>query len=238
MQFNDGCLNIKTRPMFGDADVFQKTYESEVIITLAQKTDNRKRSWATLVYPESAPKDWIERLRGLKVPCLVSPLHDKDKWTKEDQEKNPAHVAGMLKKPHYHVELMYSGKKSYEQVKDDCSAFGGVGVEALKSTAGYAAYLTHENEPDKVKYDKSQVQAFGGASYQAIMAQSAEYKNIIIGEMLDWCDKENVYAYCDLMRYARYEKPDWFHVLNHTSTNQMLAFLKSKAWADGKANNQ
>ena len=51
----------------------------------------RTRSYATVVYPESAP-DFLERLNDLKVPCFVSPLHDKD--------FNPT---GEPKKPHYHV---------------------------------------------------------------------------------------------------------------------------------------
>ena len=37
----------------------------------------RTRSYATVVYPESAP-DFLERLNDLKVPCFVSPLHDKE----------------------------------------------------------------------------------------------------------------------------------------------------------------
>ena len=41
--------------------------------------DNRFRNACFLVYPDSAPVDWIEILRAQKVPVIVSPLHDKDK---------------------------------------------------------------------------------------------------------------------------------------------------------------
>lgn len=200
--------------------------------------DSRRRTWCTLVYPESAQENWLELLKATKVPCLVSPLHDRDLYTQEDEKSNPANVAGTIKKPHYHVILMFAGKKSFEQVRDICESFGGIFPIVCDSACGMAAYLTHEFDDDKAKYDKADVKAFNGASYAATMCDNKEYKDIIIGEMLDWCDENNVYVYADLLRYARHENRDWFHVLNHSSTNQMLAFLKSKAWADKLTNNQ
>lgn len=65
--------------------------------------DQRTRNFATVVYPESAPSDWIDKLDQLHVAALISPLHDKD--------TNPS---GEPKKPHYHVLLMFEGKKDYE----------------------------------------------------------------------------------------------------------------------------
>lgn len=199
---------------------------------MSDKKDTRKRVWATLVYLESAPADWLEILKNLKVQALVSPLHDKDKWTKQDEKENPLHVEGTTKKAHYHVELLFEGKKSLDQVFELCQQFGGIRPIACESKAGYAAYLTHEFEEDKHHYERSEVKCINGASYNAICAEQAEYKNIIIAEMLDWCDENGIYSYATLLRFARHEKPDWFNVLNHSSTNQMMAFLKSKAWED------
>jgi hypothetical protein len=36
----------------------------------------RGRNWGIIVYPESAPKDWLDIIR--MEPVAVSPLHDKD----------------------------------------------------------------------------------------------------------------------------------------------------------------
>lgn len=200
--------------------------------------DNRKRNWTFLVYPESAPENWEELLKGLKIPCIISPLHDKDVYTVEDEKKDPTHKAGTPKKPHYHVMLLYQGKKSYEQVKEAIACLNGTRPEPIESTSGMAAYLSHENETDKAKYDRNDIKSFNGASYAAAMASSKEYKNVIIAEMQDWCDEYNVYAYSDLARYARYEKPDWFYVLNSSSTNVMMNYLKSKSWKDKLTNSQ
>ena len=56
-----------------------------------KKKDERKRNYATLVYPDSAPENWQEILSELKVPVFISPLHDKD-----------VNADGKPKKPHYH----------------------------------------------------------------------------------------------------------------------------------------
>ncbi|MDU2191324.1 MAG: Rep family protein, partial [Klebsiella pneumoniae] len=42
------------------------------------KRAGRTRNFTTIVYPESAPENWLEILQQLFVPALVSPLHDKD----------------------------------------------------------------------------------------------------------------------------------------------------------------
>ena len=39
---------------------------------------NKKRYWAFVLYPESAPKNWKEILQQTGLSCCVSPLHDKD----------------------------------------------------------------------------------------------------------------------------------------------------------------
>ena len=38
----------------------------------------KKRNWTFLVYPESAPADWVSKLQATGLPVAISPLHDKD----------------------------------------------------------------------------------------------------------------------------------------------------------------
>lgn len=66
----------------------------------------KKRYWAFVLYPESAPEDWKEILQMTGLSCCVSPLHDKD--------INPT---GEPKKAHYHVILCYSGPTTLKCVK-------------------------------------------------------------------------------------------------------------------------
>ena len=80
-------------------------------------SDARKRNFATVIYPESAPENWREILAGYFVPAFVSPLHDKD-----------VNATGDPKKAHHHVMVMFEGKKSDEQVKTMFDSIGGVGL--------------------------------------------------------------------------------------------------------------
>ena len=97
--------------------------------------DERVRNFATVVYPESAPENWIDILNEYHVACLISPLHNRD----IDPDLN-------IKKPHYHVLIMFEGKKNYEtQVKPIFDSIGGVGREYVQSIRGYARYLCHLN---------------------------------------------------------------------------------------------
>ena len=45
--------------------------------------------------------------------------------------------------------IMYDGKKSIEQAKENFDKIGGVGCEIVNSTRGYARYLCHLDNPDK-----------------------------------------------------------------------------------------
>ena len=33
-----------------------------------------------------------------------------------------------------------------------------------------------------------------------------------VEEMIDFCEKENIFYFCDLVNYARKERKDWFRV--------------------------
>ena len=98
------------------------------------------RNFATVVYPESAPENWLERLDGLHVPAFVSPLHN--------QDINPD---GSPKKPHWHILIMFAGVKTREQAQEVIDAIGGVGCESVSTVRGYARYLVHADNPEKAQ---------------------------------------------------------------------------------------
>ena len=63
--------------------------------------EKRTRNFATVVYPESAPENWMDILNDYHVPAFVSPLHEFD-----------FNATGETKKAHYHVMVMYDNVKS------------------------------------------------------------------------------------------------------------------------------
>ena len=60
----------------------------------AKRAGKRARAWTALMYQESAPDGWMEKLSNLLVEALISPLHDQDVWTVEDEVENTSHKAG------------------------------------------------------------------------------------------------------------------------------------------------
>lgn len=185
-----------------------------------RKIDTRTRNFATVVYPDSdnTPDEWQEILSQQFIPAFISPLHDKD--------VNPT---GEPKKAHYHVILMFEGKKSTEQVKEIFNLIGGVGCEKVNSIRGYSRYLCHLDNPEKAQYDQADVRSLGGADYiNTIGLVTDKYK--AIGEMIDYCKDNDVYSYSDLLEYCRMERFDWFRVLCDNGTVVMKEYLKSKSW--------
>lgn len=180
--------------------------------------DERVRLWATVVYPESAPDNWLTILRDLMIPCYVSPLHDKD----FNADKTP-------KKAHYHVMLVFEGKKSRAQIEEIVKRFGGVGQENVKSKRGYARYLCHLDNPEKAQYSPDDVLSYGGLDYDSdIGTVINKYK--VISEMIDFVSANNIFYYSDLCDYARINEPQWFRVLCDNGSYMLKEYIKSNKY--------
>lgn len=190
----------------------QKKYDEK-------RRGKRARTWACIVYPESAPKDWIERLKEEHVATLISPLHDRD-----------VTAEGELKKAHYHVMIMREQPISGEQAR---MVFEKMGVkmspELVKSARGYARYLVHRDDGDKYQYDEAGVRGLSGASWKAVALDKEEVVDSILTEIEDYIDDNNVLSYRQLCKYARAERPEWVHeVRKHTF--HLTAYVKSIVW--------
>lgn len=179
----------------------------------------RSRTWATVVYKDSALPNWQDVLRDMAIPCFISPYHDKD----ENSDKTP-------KKPHWHVLFMFDGVKSKDQIKDICDTLRSVGQENVGSTRGYARYLCHLDNPEKVQYDLSEVIVLGGADYREVIGLPSD-KYIAIDEMMDFCDKYNVNSLYALMKYAKNHRENWKRVLTDSGAYIMREWLTSRKWS-------
>ncbi|MBQ8603719.1 MAG: replication protein [Oscillospiraceae bacterium] len=184
----------------------------------------RTRNYRTVVYPESAPIDWVDILISCFVPAFISPLHDKD--------VNPG---GEPKKPHYHVIIMFDSVKTKDQAKEIFDKIGGVGCEVIASIRGYARYLCHLDNPEKAQYNTEEVKSICGADYNTVCSLVTD-KYRVIEEMIDWCVENECFSYVSLMLYAKSERRDWFRSLCDNSTVVMKEFLKSMKWDIDQAN--
>lgn len=180
--------------------------------------DTRVRNFATVVYPESAPENWQDILAEHCIPCFISPLHDKD--------LNPT---GESKKPHYHVVLMFEGKKSISQVTEIFDTINGVGCEVVKSLRGYARYLCHLDNPEKAQYEPSDVRCIA-SDYIGTIGLAID-KYVAIGEMQDFCEQYDIVSFYALAKYARAHRQDWHRILCDCGSVFMREYLKSRKWS-------
>lgn len=99
------------------------------------------RHFAYVVYPESAPADWIEQLQQTGLSFVVSPLHDKD-----------VDPTGTLKKPHYHVIISWGNTTTYRAARGLCNKIRCPRPQMLKSPNAMYRYMQHLDNPDKYQY--------------------------------------------------------------------------------------
>lgn len=154
------------------------------------KSNVKKRNWAFVVYPDSAPKNWIEKLQQTGLQCAISPLHDKD--------KDPTDVP---KKAHYHVIATYSGPTSFNVVKALTDAFNAPIPQALEQVRGYYRYLTHKDNPDKAQYDENDIQTVNGFNIADFVELSKSEVTEIKKSLQALIRIENITEYADLMDY-------------------------------------
>ena len=180
---------------------------------------DRKRVFATVVYPESAPEDWKERLNQVHVAALVSPLHDKD--------VNPD---GEFKKAHYHVMLIFESPKDFEsQVKPIFDSIGGVGRETVNSMRGYARYLCHLDNPEKFQYNTADVLQLSGADYAEIIRLPTDDSKMLI-ELFGYIRTNQIYSLAELIDLCAVNNRDWFNMITMSRAYIVDKYIKSLMW--------
>lgn len=55
-----------------------------------------------------------------------------------------------------------------------------------------------------------------------------------IDEMIDFCNREKIYFFCDLVNYASKNRKDWFRTLiTESGTRTMVLYLAERAYHAG-----
>lgn len=189
-----------------------------------KKESGRTRNFTAVVYPDSAPDNWQSILADTCIPSFISPLHDSD----------VNEVTGKIKKPHYHVVLMFDSVKTIEQAKAVFDSIGAVPPPSEKiivqSIRGVARYLCHLDNPEKVLYCVEDVRSLGGADYINTISLVTD-RYFAISEMIAFCSDNMIFSYSDLLEYCMSNRPDWFRILCDSGTFVIKEYLKSKKWS-------
>ena len=169
----------------------------------------KKRNWAFVLYPESAPEDWFERLQKKGLQGAVSPLHDKD-----------LNADGEHKKAHYHVIVTYSGPTSFNVVKSLCDELNCPIPQPLEQIRGYYRYLTHKDNPEKAQYSDSDIQLLNGFDIRDYVELTATETAKIKIKLCQLIDEGGVNEYYDLINLLR--DSDMFDEFDVASRNTLF----------------
>lgn len=141
-----------------------------------------------MLYPESAPSDWRDKLQETGLPIAISPLHDKD--------INPD---GTPKKAHYHIILCYSGPQTFNAVKTFCNGLNQPRPQALEAVKGYYRYFTHMDNPEKAQYSEEDIIHVNGFNIMDYITLTSAEVSVLKREVQNFIRDNNILEYCDLL---------------------------------------
>lgn len=169
----------------------------------------KRRHWAGILYPESLPEDWRERVSAYGIPCAISPLHNLDtydgKGTEQEKDLHPLgggddnNIEGQYKKPHYHIILSYPSPTTYNHVLEFLQSLGQPAPIAIQDINYYYAYLSHANAPDKAQYNADEIEHFCGF----VAPRAKVDKDQQIFDIIDVVLDSGVSSFSQLVRYYR-----------------------------------
>ena len=136
----------------------------------------KARYFTFLLYPESIPSGWLDKLELIGVPIAVSPLHDKDLSDVEGQK---------YKKAHYHVIYVSKNPVTAESVRLKIKRSLGdksvAMVQIVLNIENTYLYLTHESKDaikkKKHKYDKADIKHISNFDIDRYIVVDVETKN-------------------------------------------------------------
>ena len=164
---------------------------------------DKARYFTFLLYPESIPNDWNQRLELMGVPIAISPLHDRDKSNVEGQT---------YKKAHYHVVYVAKNPVTTDSVRKRIQrALGPRSVSKVQIVAqsmeNMYLYLTHESKDaiakNKHKYSKRDIALLNNFDIDRYITLDAEDKDDMLNDVCDLIDDHNLANMRELRRFLK-----------------------------------
>lgn len=192
-----------------------------------KRRGKRARAWTCVVYPDSAPENWLEILAEQLTEAIVSPLHDKD-----------IEPTGEVKKPHWHVVLSFKNPTSFEKAKEVFDAIGGVtppeSQAKVKDFKQMARYLCHLDQPNKHRYSMEDVHVCGAIDYPALVMSGAD-EDDMLDEIFEFIRRYQIVSFAEFIDLVRAEKPEWRRVVYHQYNGLICRYIKAQQWEQVQA---
>lgn len=180
----------------------------------------KKRNWAFVLYPESAPTDWLEQLQISGLQCAVSPVHDKD--------KNPDNT---FKKAHYHIILVYGSPTTFNNVKSLTDRLNQPIPQPLEQIRGYYRYLTHKDNPEKYQYDDTDIITINGFNISDFV-EMTKSEVLVLKERLQTLIRElDILEYADFLDYIQDNGTTEEYDVASSNTIFFNTYIKSRRYS-------
>lgn len=166
------------------------------------------RNFAFVQLIENLPENWEKKVEDLLLP-VAWVVHDKDRYTEDDEKVDPERKAGMLKKPHVHFFVYFSGKRSANGVVALFHELNINYVERIECKNAYLAYMLHLRQEDKYTYPYDAMVIKNG-----LKVNFADLANVDFGDVLDFAEKYNVTKFSELVQVAKRHDPPIFRYVN------------------------
>lgn len=169
----------------------------------SEAQDNLKgRHFWYVVYPESAPEDWVEQLQQTGLPFCVSPLHNKDKNPDESD-----------KKPHYHVIISWGNTTTYKSARALAeNLLHCPRPQLLRNCTGAYRYHQHKDNPEKHQYTEPS-KTYNGWERPLDSTEVTEIKREIYKLVLT----DNIQEYSELLVVCDGLGPEYFDVASNNT---------------------
>lgn len=191
--------------------------------------------WSAIVYPESAPADWVQALRARGYRIAISPLHDKDTWNHDSPEfvdpltgeikpKGALYKTGDRKKAHWHIIVVVDKRTGYAEMNAELQTITHCPyIQKCRSLRNAFDYFLHINHPEKYqKYDKDEIQV-----YNNFHVEPTKYEqNIIALEMVRLIQEHNLIEWCEVVEFFQND-PEMSLVLG-ARTGYFNSYVKSR----------
>src|SRR5699024_7052250 len=162
---------------------------------------DKARYFTFLLYPESVPEGWQEKLVQIGQPMAISPLHDKDK--KPD---------GTLKKQHWHVIYIASNPVTAGSVRKRIQrSLGNQSVALVQIIATTVEntflYFTHETQDaiakNKALYNAKDIKLLNNFDIDRYIVLDVEDKDDILNDICDLIDEQGLANIRELRRFVK-----------------------------------
>lgn len=188
---------------------------------MSEAKQKKERYWTFIMYEDSRPKNWKELLEEEMIQMAVSPRHDRD--MKEE--------TGELKKPHYHVLMIFNGPTTYNRALEIAEKVGANIVKRVISPKGMYDYLTHKWNEEKAKYNEDEIVCINGFNINDYGLTNNEIE-ALKRETIKIIRQENIVEYSKL--YDLLDENNMTQLCEVVSKNVQFfnAYIKSKKYVE------